>query len=125
MTAEKWYKMSLDMTYNVIARTEGVSKNTVIGAVARWRKRNSMPVMKRNCGSINDWLYGAKKKSVPLPVVDDLPALTLPSFEAVLTQNTCRYITGEGDDAVYCGHERRNSSSYCDRHHKVCYAKRV
>src|SRR6185312_10929847 len=53
------------------------------------------------------------------PRVVDLPPHNLTFME--LGPHDCRYIAG--DDFLFCGHLQMAGSSYCLKHHTLCYRK--
>jgi len=40
-----------------------------------------------------------------------------------ITNHSCKFIINDGDpkDFLFCGDDRKDGSSYCERHHKMCY----
>lgn len=53
----------------------------------------------------------------PPPVMPALP----PLYHSIVEVTGCRYIAGE--DHLFCGHPKRENSSYCDHHHRACHAR--
>jgi hypothetical protein len=42
---------------------------------------------------------------------------------ADLTSRSCKFVINDGNpkDFLFCGDDRKDGSSYCERHHKMCY----
>lgn len=91
------------------------SKSAISGLMARYRKRHGLNVVRR------------VQKSTKTQRLDVLeappPSVTLPSFMAVLEQDTCRHITGDPkENPIFCGH-KKFKKSYCEYHYKLCYGR--
>jgi len=54
-----------------------------------------------------------EKKNIPKPPVRFFG----------LTRTTCKFPINDGapQNLLFCGNDRNEGSSYCDRHHKICY----
>ena len=48
--------------------------------------------------------------------------LGVPWIEAVDSKG-CMYPEGDGKSMLFCGQPRRNESSYCEAHRRICYWK--
>jgi hypothetical protein len=139
--AAEWYRLNCaGLSMQEIADREGgaITKNAVIGAVTRYRRRHKLPIPERKSNGARNTRpdthplgppnsaynpYVARpRKQRPARATSFTPGITVPSFEAQIDGNTCRHIGGDRKDgtAVYCGHERAKPSMYCDGHAEIC-----
>lgn len=115
-----------------IAKQIGVTKNSIIGKIARLRARNvelrtRLPLEKPE--SHRPIPLGRAIK-LPLRLVEGGPPHKSTVVEGTrfvtllgLTPRSCRYVVSDDTvDAVYCG-ATRTSKSYCTAHAELCYVK--
>lgn len=88
-----------------IAANLGISRNAVVGKVHR------LGLPKRQKATKG----GKRKPRIAL----EPDFIGIPFFE--LSSEHCRYPKGEGTEMLFCGHVRKDESSYCEAHHAVCY----
>jgi GcrA cell cycle regulator len=131
-----WPDHSATMIANIIKRDHGItfSRNAVIGvghrmglmvsgATTRIRVPRQKPVQRKPKlhvvanGSGGYRLQETVTGELPLLRCIELPPLNLSLAD--LPENGCRYIAG--DDSLYCGHVRRDGSSYCEPHHRLVW----
>lgn len=107
----------------------GVTRSAVLGKAFRLNltKRMTLHSVKRERSSLSPkpkkpkGYFGrqfAERKNevevVPLPVF-----LGISFFET--TKKTCMYPHGEGRLMMFCGQPRKEDSSFCLGHHRICY----
>lgn len=123
-----WYELWIagKKTALEIANDEGRSRNSVIGAIDRYRKRHNLP----NKGMPNGnhaWLKSTPENRRPAYKSETAPfqpTITISGPEE-WAAGKCRYIDGDpkAGNAVYCGHDAQPGSSYCPGHHAHCWKK--
>lgn len=57
----------------------------------------------------------------PSPFTDSLPFLGITLFD--LEPHHCRYMK-DGKSLLFCGHDKRKGSSYCEAHHAQMYTQK-
>lgn len=92
----------------------GISKNSVIGKARRLglsERIRALPVTPRK---------PARARTVTLPKFLDGRFLGIPLTELLV--DDCRYPQGDGP-FVFCGQPAIDRSSYCRKHHALCYRR--
>ena len=104
------------------------TKNAVISKVHRMgltkantkiRSTQNRPKTERKRQSYRPILVSKEVIQDNLPPAD---FIGVPWGEAVDTQ-TCMYPEGDGQHMLFCGQPRKDDSSYCSTHHKICFVK--
>ncbi len=92
-------------------------KNAVQNAV------NSKPKLRivRSSGNSNSLklIESVQRDKPELMAAPDVASLNLTLQE--LQPASCRYVTQDGPDWRFCGHEKQSGSSYCIRHHRLIW----
>lgn len=100
------------------------SRNAVIGKVHRIglskrviEKPPAMPKKPRN----------RRVRPERRVVVDLFPDILPADFLGIpfvkTTNQTCMYPEGDGANMLFCGQPRKDGSSYCPAHHRICWVK--
>ncbi len=122
----------------IVGRAVGMSRNAVIGKVARMRGAG---VHLRDAGP-SKRSESCRPATVARRVADriarqssrerrEIVAVLLEPREAPaggvtfadLEPHHCRYMPGDPRDLVYCGADRVPGSSYCAEHHERCHVR--
>ena len=112
----QWHKLHLSgKTYEEIATTAKVSRNTVASSLFGFRKKHKLSGRQH-------------REFVERPVKEKLkfkPSVTVENLYDASVKDTCRFIEGDPltKDAIYCGHVRHNDLPYCIHHARICYTK--
>jgi hypothetical protein len=88
------------------ARREGRAKLGGTGETPRQRK-NPLAILRRPADTL-----GMVDPTAPASL--NIPLMELETFH-------CRYPSGEGAEATYCGHQHWNGLAYCEYHARRCY----
>jgi len=101
----------------------GVSRSAVLGLAYRMElpKRKTITSVCRDKPNPRGLRWSPRpqmirfpKEIVPPPDFIGIPFLETSSF-------TCMYPEGEGRAMMFCGQPRKDGSSFCLGHHRVCY----
>lgn len=121
-----------------IAKSIGApSKNAVVGKVHRLRQTDPTIKLVRRVKKQKNFAKKTKPKTEGLFLMrkwrgDDKqfelpfdPAAPVPKQIALvdLENHHCRYPHGEGKNIKFCGHTKKNGSSYCVYHARLCEVK--
>lgn len=126
-----------------IAKKTYHTRNAVMGKLYRWRQSGIIDYKstKTREAAIKEQVRIANRKEAlglgkprsqvkkELPLINFLnnlpppPPLTEPVKFMALTPQSCRYVVSGGvaKDYMFCNHQKRPNSSYCDEHHRLCY----
>jgi GcrA cell cycle regulator len=112
-----------------LATASRFSRNAVISKMSRMEL--SKPVVERQPHSgkktsrprkpRNRRLRHAKVSYLFEEALPPADFLGIPFSET--TQKTCMYPEGDGRNMLFCGQPRRDGSSYCEAHRRICYWK--
>lgn len=106
----------------IAAKIGGISRNSVIG------KANRLGLERRKVVKSAPKPKGRRKWKPKRPVMD-LFEDTLPPIDfigiqfAETNQFTCMYPEGDGSHMLFCGQPRKDGSSYCPTHYRLCHQK--
>lgn len=136
---EMW---SAKIPYREIGRAFGVTKNVIVGKIARLGLCNKLPPRKpklarmsredkalRQQRAYGDRRLSNKLRYSPRPRVKELKNVRTaePSGEFLnialldLEAGQCRFAHGDVTPFLFCGQPTKDESSYCATHHALCY----
>lgn len=126
-----------------IAKKTYHTRNAIMGKLHRWRQSGIIGYKstKTRNAAIKEQVRIANRKIAlgkgkprqvvkqELPLINFLdnlpppPPLTEPAKFMNLSAQSCRYVVSGGvaKDYMFCNHQKRPNSSYCDEHHRLCY----
>ena len=136
-------KMWLDGSTGLqIANHLGTTRNAIMGRLKRLRDRgvieyrtvpikrsrkvapmagHSLPIKNRRI--LREIKMGKRELPQVLVPLKEKHSLKSPVWFRDLTLLSCRFPLNDGapQNLLFCGTERKENSSYCERHHKICY----
>ena len=131
MTPSELYNLNRTMSCEEIAQMEGVTKNSIVGKIYRYRQRMGLPPasdrapfesvnipakVKRTQKERRKVQKAVIKKPVKRKAVEMPEHKTL----ADLGAKECRYPYGDKTPYTFCGCPQKEGSVYCEEHYELC-----